>query len=172
MNCHQTNLLWRLIQRLLVRSFSFKWMKFLRQPRKFIKELYLLSTLEAKSGLPHERVKHRGLLRVSMSCRFVSESQRGWIAQTFPLIHVLSRGSKPSSWVLSLGDNIILSFRKLAAFLMQRYLYLTSAIISAYSNKQQQQQQNNLQRNKWGCVFQDSQIITFPVHSSPPLGSP
>lgn len=109
--CHQTNHLWRLIQHFLLRSFSFKWMKFLWEPRKFIKELYLSSRLEAKIGLTHERVKHRGLLRVSLSCHFVCDSQRAGIAQTFPLIPV-SRGSKPSSSVLSLDADIILSVRK------------------------------------------------------------
>ena len=77
------------------------------KPMKFIKAVYLCyPDQRQKVRLTHERVNHRALLRVSMSCHFAFplKSQRAWIAQSFPLFPVLDRGSKSSSSFLSLDE--------------------------------------------------------------------
>lgn len=81
--------------------FSFQMDEILMRPKEiYLGALFIVKTRGKKWAQPWE-----GLLRVSMSCHFISETQKAWIAQTFPLIHVLS-----------LDDDVTLSFRKPFSF--------------------------------------------------------
>lgn len=77
--------------------------------------LFIIQT-RGKSGLTHDGVKHRGVLRVSIVTLLLK------IKELELPIHALSRSSKPSSRVLSLDEMMILSsaLGNLSVFLMQR----------------------------------------------------
>lgn len=113
--CHQTKLLWRLIQPILVRSsFPFKWMKFLWEPRKFIKELYLLSRLGTKSGLSHETVSWGFLCLVTSLLKAKELELPRLFLSSMSSAEAASPAPESSVWILSsaLGN--------LSLFLMQR----------------------------------------------------